>query len=236
MNEKKIAELKDLGFEVYPSKTLPSRFQWALQMTRNGQKFPPILGPGNFPSSDLAWLDVNRFQDARNAEASGNELLYTEAQKAELFDELTARAKTMGYMNLLCAVSDLERIAAPKERSSSHLPREFTGLLSAVLAPGKSAEREEDAVDGPTWKCYEVTAAGFDASTDETDDCVFWVKAESEMHVIYAIKDTGANYCGEIPSSCLSDVDFTLPSQEMQFSSALLEKASLERNRNRPVA
>lgn len=84
-------------------------------------------------------------------------------------------------------------------------------------------------------KFFEITAAGFDASTDATDDLVFWVAAPTEDLVKKAIMDTGAAFCGEIDHIELVDADFTLPAQEMQLSSMLLQTASDHRNSSRPV-
>lgn len=82
-------------------------------------------------------------------------------------------------------------------------------------------------------KAFEITAAGFDGATDETDNLVFWVLAPSSAIVEKAIADTGAKFCGELPSECLPDVEFELPRQQIAFSSVLLEKASELRNQNR---
>lgn len=81
-------------------------------------------------------------------------------------------------------------------------------------------------------KVFEVTAAGFDGGSDDTDDCVFWVSAPSEDIVKSAIADTGSEFCGEVKAPA-SDVDYVLPRQAEQFASVLLEKASEHRNRNR---
>lgn len=83
---------------------------------------------------------------------------------------------------------------------------------------------------------YEVTAAGFNADTDETDDLVFWVAAPSEDDVKAVIQDTGAKFCGMVTHAKVADADFTLPAQSMALSSTLLEKASDFRNRDRHVA
>lgn len=84
-------------------------------------------------------------------------------------------------------------------------------------------------------KVFEVTAAGYDGSSDETDDLVFWVAAFWQDQVELAISDTGAKLVGEVPDWGLADADFFLPGQTMALSSALLEKASEYRNKNRPV-
>ena len=54
-------------------------------------------------------------------------------------------------------------------------------------------------------RVYEVTAAGFDGSNDETDHLVYWVGASSEDLVLAAIADTGSTYCGDqgLPYSTL---------------------------------
>lgn len=85
-------------------------------------------------------------------------------------------------------------------------------------------------------KLFEVTAAGFDASTDETDELVYWVAAMSAEEVQAVIEDTGAAFCGEVAELSLQEADFTLPAQSLNFASALLQKASDHRNRNRAVA
>jgi hypothetical protein len=81
-------------------------------------------------------------------------------------------------------------------------------------------------------KTFEVTAAGFDGGTDETDDRVYWVHAENAEHVHEAIKDTGATYCGEI-DVFNENIDYVLPRQGLAFSEALLTWAGHERNKNR---
>lgn len=80
---------------------------------------------------------------------------------------------------------------------------------------------------------FEVMAAGFDASSDETDDLVFWIKAPSEEAVKAAIKNTGATFGGLMDYTPSDGVDYELPRQEMQLSAALLEAESDYRNRNR---
>lgn len=85
-------------------------------------------------------------------------------------------------------------------------------------------------------KVFEVVAAGFDGASDATDDLVFLVTAHSADVVREAIADTGAEFCGELQGWDLAEADYTLPAQSMGLSSALLEKASDYRNRNRPVA
>lgn len=96
----------------------------------------------------------------------------------------------------------------------------------AWAPPGRRAE------DNPKrMKTFEVTAAGFDASTDETDDRVYWVKAAYHEEVIAAIQDTGATYHDTIDTE--TDIDFTLPRDRMMLASALLKWASVERNKNR---
>jgi hypothetical protein len=82
-------------------------------------------------------------------------------------------------------------------------------------------------------KVYEITAAGFDASSDETDSLVYWVAAESEKIVRVAVQDTAAVFCGEVLGWSLRDVDYTLPAQAVQLSTKLLQHASDYRARQR---
>jgi len=60
----------------------------------------------------------------------------------------------------------------------------------------------------PTPKIFEVTACGFDGSTNKTDDRVFWVLAESREAGGRAISGTGAAVHGVID---IDLVDFCLP-------------------------
>lgn len=58
-------------------------------------------------------------------------------------------------------------------------------------------------------KTFEVTAAGFDAATDETDGRVLWVQAVSPQAVESAIEGTGAVFHGQVDVS--EDIDYLLP-------------------------
>jgi hypothetical protein len=80
---------------------------------------------------------------------------------------------------------------------------------------------------------FEITAAGFNGGSDETDDLVIWVSALSPAIVKSAIADTGATFCGPVDGNPIEDADFELPSQAGQLATRLLELASAERNRNR---
>jgi hypothetical protein len=97
-------------------------------------------------------------------------------------------------------------------------------------------------VDNNQMKVFEVTAAGFDGGSDDTDDLLYWVAARTEEEVQAAIEDTGACFRGNVGFSAAVDVtrdvdvDFKLPGQSMQFASALLEKASAARNDRRVTA
>jgi len=95
-----------------------------------------------------------------------------------------------------------------------------------------------DAKHAPRSHVWEVTAAGFDGGTDDTDDRVYWVRADSEQQVAEVIADTGAKLHDELPiGHADNDIDFDLtqPGQAMQFGTKLLEWASHERNKNRAV-
>lgn len=77
---------------------------------------------------------------------------------------------------------------------------------------------------------YEVTAAGFDASDDATDDRVFWVEARDASIVMKSIETTGAKFCGEVDLGYypVAFIDFKLPQQDSSFQRYLLRFASEE--------
>ncbi len=86
----------------------------------------------------------------------------------------------------------------------------------------------------PVARVFEVTGAGFDGGTDETDDRVYWVLADSSEQVAEAIKDCGALIGESIAEEdCEIDFDLTRPGQAMALGTKLLEWASIERNKNR---
>lgn len=67
---------------------------------------------------------------------------------------------------------------------------------------------------------FEVTGFGFDASTDATDDRVFWVQATFAEEVQQAIAGTGAEFHGAIGVE--EDIDFSLPAQADQLRATLM--------------
>lgn len=99
----------------------------------------------------------------------------------------------------------------------------------------KAAKLIDDDKSASGLKVFEVTAAGFDGATDETDDLVFWVAALSQSDVEKAIADTGARLCGEVSHWTAAVFDYTVPGQSAQLATHLLELASEARNKNRPV-
>lgn len=62
-----------------------------------------------------------------------------------------------------------------------------------------------------TMEIYEVVGAGFDASSDATDDRVLWVKALSRRHVEVGISGIGATCAPLQIANHEDDVDFVLP-------------------------
>ncbi|KKI36161.1 hypothetical protein VI03_25700 [Burkholderia vietnamiensis] len=67
----------------------------------------------------------------------------------------------------------------------------------------------DEAAEGRNPQVFEVTAYGFDARDDKTDDRVFWIHAVSEESVNEAIRGTGALLRGVVDSGL--HVDFRLP-------------------------
>lgn len=68
---------------------------------------------------------------------------------------------------------------------------------------------------------FEVTAKGYDGSTDETDHLVFWVNAPSIDLLEQAIEGTGAGFCDTILVEGDEDIDFWLPRQMAELRAAL---------------
>lgn len=83
---------------------------------------------------------------------------------------------------------------------------------------------------------FEVTACGFTAETDETDDRVIWVAADSAAQVEAAIQDCDAIFCGELPPGhgvAEGCINFVLPIQALNLQEELLRWCGVERNKNR---
>lgn len=79
---------------------------------------------------------------------------------------------------------------------------------------------------------FEITAAGFNGATSDTDELVYWVAAPSITAIQSAIADTGAKFCGYV-EACHADIDFTLPQDTLRMQEALLTHASDARNAGR---
>lgn len=99
-------------------------------------------------------------------------------------------------------------------------------------------------------KTFEITAAGFDAASDDTDDRVLWVRLEdqSEKYLGQLAGFYGASLAQELHGIDAADIDFTLPGDEKQlreslsaFSRAESQRKTAEREllvalcRSRPV-
>lgn len=81
---------------------------------------------------------------------------------------------------------------------------------------------------------YEITGAGFDAATDDTDQLVFWVEADGPELAQQIAEDCGAKFWGQIePTMATACIDYVLPRQALALQEALLQCASDFRNRNR---
>ena len=185
-----------------------------------------------FPTDDL---------DVRDAHASASlaqvQTNFDALAIQDVIEDVRERAKKYGFR--------------PDEHTARDAVENSAELLGLTLSPAQIEEacaqlcgREtpstpaaDDPLDDPL-RLYEVTAAGFDGGSDDTDDHVLWVLAPSAEVVQDAIQDTDATFCGEVvrgPWITADLADFKLPAQSMQLASALLEKASEHRNRNRPV-
>lgn len=102
-------------------------------------------------------------------------------------------------------------------------------------AAGVVALATHSDTSGTSRRVFEVTGAGFDG-TGDTDNLVFWIRADSEEQVMAAIKDTDAKFCQELPEGHGIDegaIDFTLPREAISLGAALLECVGVVRNKNR---
>lgn len=70
---------------------------------------------------------------------------------------------------------------------------------------------------------WEITAYGFDGGTDETDDRIIWVTAESEAQVQDAIAGTDADYTPLTLLPPADAVDFHLPEDADALRGRLLQ-------------
>lgn len=72
-------------------------------------------------------------------------------------------------------------------------------------------------------KTFEITAAGFDAASDDTDDRVLWVRLEdqSEKYLAQLAGVYGASLAQELHGIDTADIDFTLPGDEKQLRESL---------------
>lgn len=71
----------------------------------------------------------------------------------------------------------------------------------------------------------EVLAFGFNGNTDDTDDRVIWVAAQSKEQIIAAIQGTQAQLGAELPGSFSADdgIDYVLPRENERLKQTLLQ-------------
>ena len=128
-----------------------------------------------------------------------------------------------------------------KRRALDILSAWHKSRLNMMTQPGMGSGFYVPAVQSNlASKYFEITAAGFDASShaSSNEEQVFWVRVDSQEAlelVSEVVKDTGAILRTELPSDFSGEVDFVLPAQSLGLASALLQKASDLRNRNRAV-
>jgi hypothetical protein len=79
----------------------------------------------------------------------------------------------------------------------------------------------EQKQQGPSLKAFEITAHGYDGSTSETDDRVFWVLASGAAEVQAAIAGTKAGFREAIDTE--TAIDFHLPARSEALKAKLLE-------------
>lgn len=90
--------------------------------------------------------------------------------------------------------------------------------------------------DLPPPHVFEVTGADF-TGDGETEDSVFWIRAETAQQVHAAIADTGAKFCGIVNADPAGSLDYDLSKagDAARLSTALLKCAGRARNRARAV-
>lgn len=77
-----------------------------------------------------------------------------------------------------------------------------------------NCDGEARLVERPVRPVYEVTAFGFFAGSDLTDDRVLWVEADDPEQVGQAIAGLKAQVCKDcVPCPELEDLNFTLPAE-----------------------
>lgn len=89
------------------------------------------------------------------------------------------------------------------------------------------ADHSVQSVRSGKTKIFEVTGFGFDGSSDETDDRVFWITAQSHDEVKQAVAGTNAGFHDTIDSE--TDIDFHLPADAELLKAKLLEFEPTER-------
>lgn len=73
-----------------------------------------------------------------------------------------------------------------------------------------------------TMRSYEIAGVGFCGSSDETDNRIVWVSAQSREQVERAIDGTGATLCGELPKD-IGSIDYELPRDHEKLQARLEE-------------
>lgn len=70
-------------------------------------------------------------------------------------------------------------------------------------------------------KTYEITLAGFDGGSDETDGLVLWVSTADPEALEKLSSEIGATFCGAVDGG-REAVDYVLPEQEAALRSQAL--------------
>lgn len=84
-------------------------------------------------------------------------------------------------------------------------------------------------------KTFEITGAGFDGTSDDTDDRVLWVRMEdqSEKYLAQLAGYYGASLAQELRGIDAADIDFTLPRDEKQLRESLSAFSRAESQRKK---
>lgn len=121
------------------------------------------------------------------------------------------------------------------QRYLDALPAEIQDILDAAenLVTAEQIDDLCERLNMPETSIWEVTAAGFDADSDETADRVYCVRAKCRKDVANALSFTGARLRHKLGVNVAPDFDLMQPGQAQLLGTALLEWASVERNKDR---
>lgn len=146
--------------------------------------------------------------------------------------------RDLNKAELSAVLAGLRLLQHHLDSPESSLPADIEDILVNECGEDSITKEQIDSLcerlNTPETRIWEVTAAGFEADTDDTDDRVYWVRAANRKDVANALRFTGAKLCHEVSAAGTgADFDLTQPGQAQLLGTALLEWADIERNKSR---